>query len=122
MAFSIKRIYDDPAPADGYRVLVDRLWPRGVSKERAALDLWLKEVSPSPELRMWFNHQSDRFVDFSARYVSELDTNPAAVELEQLGQRNPTVTLLYGARDPKINHAIVLADYLASASAATNPG
>ena len=117
MSFCIKRIYDDAVPADGYRVLVDRLWPRGVSKEQAALDLWLKEISPSPELRVWFDHRADHFADFTTRYVAELDTNPAVAELEELGQANPTVTLLYGAKDPKINHAIVLADYLGSAGA-----
>lgn len=109
MTLRIKRIYEDPAPDDGYRVLVDRLWPRGVSKDRAALDEWLKEVAPSPELRTWFDHRADRFAEFAQRYTAELDTNPAVAELRELLGTNPTVTLLYGARDAEINHAVVLA-------------
>ena len=108
----IKRIYDDPAAADGYRVLVDRLWPRGVKKERAALDLWLKEVAPSPELRKWFGHDPDRFREFSEKYREELRDNPAAKKLKALTREHKTATLLYGAKDPKVNHAVVLKDFL----------
>ncbi|MEO3856455.1 DUF488 family protein [Acrocarpospora sp. B8E8] len=114
MPFLIKRIYDEADPRDGFRVLVDRLWPRGVSKEEAHVDLWLKEVAPSTELRTWFDHRADRFAEFSARYVTELDSNPAVARLRQLGQTNPTVTLLYGAKNPQINQAVVLAGYLAA--------
>ncbi|GAA0423747.1 hypothetical protein Acor_44430 [Acrocarpospora corrugata] len=112
MSFRIKRIYDEVDPSDGFRVLIDRLWPRGVSKEHACLDLWLKEVAPSPELRTWFDHRADRFTEFTTRYTAELDTNPAARTLRQLGRAHPTVTLLYGAKNPEINHAVVLAEYL----------
>jgi uncharacterized protein YeaO (DUF488 family) len=115
MPFLIKRIYDDADPGDGFRLLVDRLWPRGMSKQRAALDLWLKEVAPSPELRTWFGHRADRFPEFSARYAAELDTNSAIDELRQIARTNPTVTLLYGAKSPEINHAVVLAELLDSA-------
>jgi DNA-3-methyladenine glycosylase len=112
MTLRTKRIYEDLAPDDGYRVLVDRLWPRGVTKERAALDRWLKEVAPSPELRTWFDHRADRFTEFAQRYTAELDTNPAVAELRALLGDHPTVTLLYGARDAAVNHAVVLAGVL----------
>ena len=114
MAFTIKRIYDEADPSDGFRVLVDRLWPRGMSKQRAALDLWLKDVAPSPELRAWFDHRADRFREFSARYAAELGTNQAIAELREIARTNSTVTLLYGARSPEINHAVVLVEFLDS--------
>jgi uncharacterized protein YeaO (DUF488 family) len=112
MSVKIKRIYDGPGGGDGYRVLVDRLWPRGVSKEKAALDAWLKDAAPSPELRKWFDHEPERFKEFAARYKSELDSNPAAGELRGIIKEHSSVTLLYAARDPKVNHAAVLAEYL----------
>ena len=112
MPFLTKRVYDEADADDGFRVLVDRLWPRGVSKRDAALDLWLKDVAPSPELRVWFGHRADRFAEFSARYTAELDTSPAVDELRRIARTNPTVTLLYGARDPDVNHAVVLAGFL----------
>jgi uncharacterized protein YeaO (DUF488 family) len=108
----IKRIYEPADAADGTRVLVDRLWPRGVSKQRAALDLWLKDVAPSPELRVWFDHRADRFAEFTERYAAELDNNPAIDELRQLIGTDQPVTLLYAAQDPLINHAAVLANQL----------
>ncbi|MFF1574202.1 DUF488 domain-containing protein [Leifsonia sp. NPDC058292] len=111
--FVVKRVYDEPADDDGYRVLVDRLWPRGVSKEHAHLDEWLKEVAPSTELRQWFNHETPHFAEFEVRYRAELDANPAVDRLRELGREHPVVTLLIGARDPRINHGVVLADYLA---------
>ena len=114
MTFRTKRIYDDADPDDGFRVLVDRLWPRGVSRERAALDLWLRDVAPTPELRTWFDHRADRFAEFTTRYLSELGTNPAVEELRTIARTNRTVTLLYGARSPEINHAVALADFLAA--------
>lgn len=110
--FAVKRIYDDPSPDDGYRVLVDRLWPRGVSKERAALDEWLKEVAPSTGLRQWFNHEAPRFEEFAARYDAELEENPAVEQLRAIGREHPEVTLLIGARDPKVNHGVVLVEFL----------
>ena len=99
MPLKLKRVYDPPAADDGCRVLVDRLWPRGVSKERAALDTWLKDVAPSPELRTWFGHKPERFEEFAARYQAELEQNPAVVqELRQLKQTS-RVLLMSGYND-----------------------
>lgn len=115
MAFQIKRIYADKDASDGWRVLVDRLWPRGVSKERAALNAWMKDAAPSPALRIWFGHQPDRMAEFAEAYRKELDTDAekqqAVAQLRQVGKKG-MVSLLYGAKDPKINHAIVLKAYL----------
>jgi uncharacterized protein YeaO (DUF488 family) len=111
VAVTIKRIYEPATPADGTRILVDRLWPRGVSKERARLALWMKEIAPSPKLRVWFGHKPERFREFGRRYKKELTRNPAVGELRRLARRE-RVTLLYGAHDPKINHAAVLQSIL----------
>ena len=111
-SFRIKRIYDDPADDDGCRVLVDRLWPRGVSKERAGLGLWLKEIAPSPPLRQEFAHMQERFADFRAQYEDELEDNPAVEQLLDLAARHTRVTLLYAAKDPEVNHARVLLEFL----------
>ena len=111
--FATKRIYDEPANDDGCRVLVDRLWPRGVSKERAKLALWLKDVAPSPPLRTGFAHMQERFEDFRAAYEAELDGNPAVQTLRDLAAEHGKVTLLFGARDPQTNHARVLQEFLA---------
>lgn len=120
--FHIKRIYAPAEKSDGRRVLVDRLWPRGVSREEAALDLWLKEIAPSPELRKWFDHVPERFAEFTQRYRRELDGNPEPVARLRAMRADGGVTLLYAARDPRINHAVVLADYLAAgASAGKSP-
>jgi len=110
--FAIKRVYDDPADDDGCRVLVDRLWPRGVTKERAQLQLWLKEVAPSPPLRKEFAHMQERFADFRSAYEAELDGNPAVQTLRDLAAEHGKVTLLYGAKDPETNHARVLMEFL----------
>lgn len=118
MGIVIKRIYESPEAPDGYRVLVDRLWPRGMTKERAALDLWMKDVAPSPQLRKWFGHDPARFAEFRARYIAELDANAAAEELLRICAEYPDVTLLYAAKDPQVNHALVLRDYLEDATAA----
>jgi uncharacterized protein YeaO (DUF488 family) len=109
---AIKRIYDDAEDDDGYRVLIDRLWPRGVSKERARLDLWLKEIAPSPPLRTEFAHMKERFADFRRSYQAELEQNPAVEQLLELAAGKERVTLLYGARDPEVNHARVLLEFL----------
>lgn len=106
---AIKRVYEPAADNDGSRILVDRLWPRGVSKRKAALDGWAKEIAPSPALRKWFGHKPERFQEFSKRYRAELKGNEA---LKELRARKGKVTLVYGARDPKINHARVLAQVL----------
>ena len=109
----IKRAYDPPARNDGKRVLVDRLWPRGLSREAAALDLWLKEIAPSTELRKWFGHDPDRWEEFQRRYEAELGdaAAPAVDQLLDLLKDGP-VTLIYGARDTEHNDAVVLADFL----------
>lgn len=115
MALHIKRVYDQPRESDGVRILVDRLWPRGLSKEKACLDEWGKELSPSGPLRRWFGHKEERFLEFSALYRAELDTSTEAQITAQqilLRSRTGTVTLLYGAKDPQINHASVLKVYL----------
>jgi uncharacterized protein YeaO (DUF488 family) len=106
----IKRIYDDPAPADGLRVLVDRIWPRGITKQEAALDAWLRDLAPSTELRKWFGHDPSRWSAFHRRYRSELAEHTA--ELQSLRRRatRERVTLLYGARDKQFNQAAVLAE------------
>lgn len=112
MEIRTKRIYDPPADEDGTRVLVDRMWPRGVRKADAAVDHWLRGVAPSPELRRWFGHDPARFDTFAAHYRAELDAKPDAVaELTELAASGP-LTLLYAARDRDYNHARVLADYL----------
>jgi uncharacterized protein YeaO (DUF488 family) len=110
----IKRIYAAAAPDDGKRVLVDRLWPRGVSKAGAGVDLWLKEVAPSSELRRWFGHEPARWGEFRQRYAAELADNPAFAELGALLDAGP-LTLLYGAHDEIHNQAVVLADRLRKA-------
>ena len=109
---AIKRAYEKAEASDGYRVLVDRLWPRGVSKRRARLDAWAKDVAPSQALRVWFNHEPGRFAAFRKRYLAELKKNPAASALRSLCRKRNAVTLVYGARDPKINQAVVLKTYL----------
>lgn len=108
----IKRIYDEPSKTDGFRVLIDRLWPRGISKEHAALDLWLKEIAPSAGLRTWFGHQPERFTEFKVKYLDELAKNPAVDELRMVISKNKTVTLLYAAKDSEISNAAVLKDFL----------
>ena len=114
MAFDlvIKRIYEPPASDDGQRVLVDRIWPRGVSKEDAALMLWLKEIAPSDALRKWFGHQPERWAEFQKRYWAELDGNEEAVaQLRGLFGKG-RMTLVYGAHDEAHNNAVALAGYL----------
>lgn len=113
MTIRIKRIYEEALDDDGYRVLVDRLWPRGVSKQRAHIDVWLKEVAPSPRLRTWFHHDPQLWEEFRQRYQTELKSNDTLSELQALIDAHDVVTLLYGARDEKQNQAIVLAEYLA---------
>ncbi|WP_022893499.1 DUF488 domain-containing protein [Agromyces subbeticus] len=112
MGFVIKRVYDPAAASDGYRMLVDRLWPRGVSKERAELDAWNTDVAPSPELRTEWHHEPERFDEFAAQYRGELDESDAARALVALGDEHDRVTLLFGARDEQVNHAVVLLEWL----------
>lgn len=109
---STKRIYEPFSPSDGRRVLVDRLWPRGVSKAKAHLDEWMKDVAPTADLRRWFGHRPERWPEFRRRYIEELHGNPEALEaLRHMAEAGP-VTLLYGARDTVRNEASVLAEVL----------
>ena len=109
----LKRAYEPAAEGDGRRVLVDRIWPRGVSKDEARIDLWLKEVAPSTALRQWFGHKPERWAEFRKRYRHELDNNGDAVAKLRALARRGAVTLLYAARDTEHNQAVVLADFLA---------
>ena len=106
-----KRIYEPKSPDDGLRVLVDRLWPRGMTKAEAALDLWFKEAAPSAELRKWFDHRLDRWEEFRRRYLIELQTSAQVQNLRALAEKQ-NITLLYGARDREHNEAVVLATFL----------
>lgn len=104
----IKRIYELPSTEDGLRILVDRLWPRGIAKERAAIDYWYKEITPSNSLRKWFAHKEDRFNEFSKLYKEELKSQEEVLNKVKMFSTKKPVTLIYAAKDPKINHAIVL--------------
>jgi uncharacterized protein YeaO (DUF488 family) len=106
----LKRAYDPAEPRDGYRVLVDRLWPRGVSKERAHLDEWARELAPSAELRTWFGHDPDRFAEFERRYRAELAAHDEKLDELRRRAREGTLTLVYGARDEEHDDAVVLAE------------
>jgi uncharacterized protein YeaO (DUF488 family) len=108
----LKRIYEPAAAEDGLRVLVDRLWPRGLAKEKAAVDHWLKEVAPSTTLRQWFGHDPARWPEFRERYRAELREDPAALAALRRLCRGRTVTLLYAASDPEHNNAVVLKSLL----------
>lgn len=112
MNVHVKRVYENPSQGDGTRILVDRLWPRGLTKEGAKLDVWLKSIAPSQDLRTWFGHDPAKWQEFRVRYQRELDGNQPA--LKQLRQyiRSGTVTLVYGAKDEERNNAIVLKAYL----------
>ena len=112
MDVRLKRAIEPAASTDGYRVLIDRLWPRGISRERAKLDAWEKELAPSAELRKWFGHEAERFEEFRRRYIDELrEQRPRLTALRRRARRG-TVTLVYGARDTEHNDAIVLAEVM----------
>jgi uncharacterized protein YeaO (DUF488 family) len=110
-----KRVYDEPDPSDGVRVLVDRLWPRGLSKERAHVDIWLKDVAPSRELRVWFGHDPAKFEEFRRRFEAELAADPARSALAELREmaRARQVTLVFAAHDTEHCNAVVLRELLA---------
>lgn len=108
----LKRAYEKPSRDDGERILVERLWPRGLTKERAKLDLWLKEVAPSPELRKWFGHDPAKWEQFQNRYWKELEENEEAVQLLKEKGKEGTVTLVYAARDAEHNGALALKQFL----------
>jgi uncharacterized protein YeaO (DUF488 family) len=104
----LKRAYDKPSRSDGVRILVDRLWPRGLTKERAAVDLWLKDIAPSAELRKWFGHDPEKWKEFQSRYRKELRANKDALRLLKEQAADRTVTLVYAARDEQHNEAVIL--------------
>ncbi len=110
--FQLKRAYEKPSREDGERVLVERLWPRGLTKERAKVDLWMKEIAPSPELRKWFEHDPEKWEAFRKKYWSELRGKSDLVRTLQKKGRQETVTLVYAARDQEHNGAVALKDYL----------
>lgn len=109
----IKRIYDEPEEEDGYRIVVDRLWPRGVSKERAALNLWLKDIAPSDALRKWFGHDPKKWPAFQKKYQSEIMANEEIFnQLKEIVRKRKNVTLLYAAKDEEHNEAVVVKNLL----------
>lgn len=110
----VKRVYEAPSPDDGMRVLVDRLWPRGLSREKAHVDLWLKELAPSTELRKWFNHDPEKWDEFRRRYLKELQQQPAVLShaIESMG--TGPVTLLFGSKEARFNDAVALQAFLLS--------
>jgi uncharacterized protein YeaO (DUF488 family) len=112
MTVAVKRIYEPASRSDGMRILVDRIWPRGMKKDESQLDLWLKDVAPTNSLRRWFDHRPERWEKFRERYLAELSDNAALKELGDLVKKRKRVTLLYSARDTAHNQAVVLADYL----------
>ncbi|HEY8375429.1 MAG TPA: DUF488 domain-containing protein [Nannocystis sp.] len=119
--FRIKRTYDPPAREDGYRYLVERLWPRGIKKDDLALDAWLKDIAPSTELRKWYAHQVERWPEFRRRYRAELDKNRDALAPLLEAGHHGNVTLLYSAADEQHNSAVVLREYLEEQLATRRP-
>jgi uncharacterized protein YeaO (DUF488 family) len=117
LSVRLKRAYQEPARSDGYRVLVDRLWPRGVRREALRLDAWARELAPSATLRSWFGHDPARFPEFARRYAGELRSGPGTAALADLARRSArgTVTLVYGARDEQHSNAAVLRDLIEDA-------
>ena len=112
MNIKLKRVYEKPDEKDGFRILVDRLWPRGLTKEKAAVDLWLKNIAPTTELRKWFNHDPEKWKEFQKKYFKELKENKEDVSVLKDHLKKETVTLLYGAKDEVHNEALVLKNYL----------
>lgn len=112
MSLAIKRVYLEPVPADGFRILVDRLWPRGLSKDKAKVDLWLKDIAPSTELRQWFQHDPAKWTEFQKRYRQELKSKPDQLDTIKAKIHQGPVTLLYGAKDEAHNEAVVLLSIL----------
>ena len=115
-AIKLKRAYEKPSAEDGTRILVDRLWPRGLTKQEARIDYWFKEIAPSGELRKWFGHDPARWSDFKRRYGAELQRHPEKLDELRKPARHDTITLVYGARDEEHNDAVVLRDILAHPS------
>ena len=112
MKINIKRIYESPAPEHGRRILVDRLWPRGLSKANAKIDYWAREVSPSNELRKWYQHDATKWEEFKRRYFADLNVTPDAVQSLLDNMPGDTVTFLYSSKERELNHAVALREYL----------
>lgn len=113
MTISLKRVYETPAEQDGYRILVDRLWPRGLSKESAMVDMWLRDIAPSTELRKWFHHEEGKWEEFEKRYRQELVHHGDLLgSIREAEKREGVVTLVYGAKDEQHNQAVVILDVL----------
>ena len=112
MNIRIKRAYEQPDKGDGVRILVDRLWPRGLTREKVSVDLWLKDIAPSSELRKWFGHDPDKWKSFRARYQTELRHKEDLIKVLEQKAREGKITLIYGARDEQHNEALVLKQYL----------
>lgn len=110
----MKRVYEAPARSDGTRILVDRLWPRGLSKESARIDFWARAISPSSELRRWYRHDAAKWPEFKKRFFAELDANPEGLEELRPYVASGTVTLLYGSKESRLNNAAALLEYLSS--------
>lgn len=109
----IKRVYDKPSKDDGYRILIDRLWPRGLTKEEAKIDLWLKEIAPSTELRKWYNHDPKKWISFKEKYRKELkDKGELLEQIKELEKEHKTVTLLYSSKEERLNNAIILLEFI----------
>jgi uncharacterized protein YeaO (DUF488 family) len=114
MGIKIKRAYESPSDTDGYRILVDRLWPRGISKEKAKIDFWPKELAPSTELRRWYGHVPEKWSEFKSRYFTELDGNRQLVNNLLEYVRKGTVTFVYSSKEQKLNNAVALKEYISS--------
>jgi uncharacterized protein YeaO (DUF488 family) len=112
MTIALKRVYEEPAESDGTRILVDRLWPRGLTKEKAKVDVWLKEIAPSTELRKWFNHEPSKWPEFKRRYQAEISNNTEALSLLQKHLASGKATIVYSAKDEQHNDAVVIKLYL----------
>lgn len=112
MSITLKRVYEKPAVADGKRILVDRLWPRGLTKEKAKVDIWLKEIAPSTELRKWFNHEPSKWPQFKKRFRTEMHNNTATLSVLKEFLANGKATVVYGAKDEEHNEAVVIKEYL----------
>lgn len=112
MSITIKRVYEDPTKTDGKRILIDRLWPRGLTKEKAKIDLWVKDIAPSTTLRKWFGHDPTKWAEFKKRYIGELKENTAVIVQLEEQLKKEKVTLVYGAKDEEHNDAVVLKEYL----------
>lgn len=112
MSIKLKRVYEKPSPSDGKRVLVDRLWPRGLTKEQAKIDEWLRDLAPSTELRKWYEHDPAKWTEFKKRYWKELDKNPSLVAKLADECRRGTVTFVFSSKEEKINNAAALKEYI----------